>query len=54
MSASSAIIEEIKAMRESGLASLAFHYYDFREDEKKDRRRLLSSIPLQLCHQSNN
>ena len=54
MSASSAIIEEIEAMTKSGLASLAFHYYDFREDEKKDRRGLLSSILFQLCHQSDN
>ena len=41
-------------MRKSGLASLAFHYYDFREDEKKDRRGLLSSMLVQLCHQSDN
>ena len=54
MSTSSTIIEEIEAMRKSGLASLAFHYYDFREDEKKDRRGLLSSILVQLCHQSDN
>ena len=51
---SSTIIEEIEAMRKSGLASLAFHYYDFREDGKKDRRGLLSSMLVQLCHQSNN
>ena len=41
-------------MRKSGLASLAFHYYDFRENEKKDRRGLLSSVLVQLCHQSDN
>jgi hypothetical protein len=54
MSDSSTIIEEIDGMRKSGLASLAFHYYDFREDEKKDRRGLLSSMLVQLCHQSDN
>jgi hypothetical protein len=51
--ASSTIIEEIKALRKSGLASLAFFYYDFREDQKKDRRGLLSSVLVQLCHQSD-
>jgi len=54
MSDSSTIIEEIDAMRKWGLASLAFHYYDFRENEKKDRRGLLSSMLVQLCHQSDN
>jgi hypothetical protein len=52
MSTSSAIIEEIEAMRKSGLASLAIYYYDFREDEKKDLRGLLSSMLFQLCDQS--
>jgi hypothetical protein len=41
-------------MRNCGLASLAFHYYDFREGEKKDRRGLLSSVLVQLCHQSDS
>ena len=52
-SSSSTVIEEIDAMRKSGLASLAFFYCDFREDPKKDRRGLLSSVLVQLCHQSN-
>jgi hypothetical protein len=41
-------------MRKSGLASLAIFYYDFREDQKKDRRGLLSSVLDQLCLQSNS
>ena len=41
-------------MQKCGLASLAFYYYDFREDEKKDRHRLLSSVLFQLCDQSNS
>jgi len=41
-------------MRKCGLASLAFYYHDFREDEKKDQRGLLSSILFQLCDQSNS
>jgi NACHT domain len=41
-------------MRKAGLASLAFFYYDFREDQKKDLRGLLSSLLVQLCHQSDS
>ena len=41
-------------MRKSGLASLAIFYCDFREDEKKDARGLLSSILFQLCNQSDS
>jgi hypothetical protein len=51
--ASSAIIEDIRVLQKSGLASLAFFYFDFREDQKKDRRGLLSSLLVQLCEQSN-
>ena len=51
---SSAIIQDIDTMQKSGLASLAFYYCDFREDQKKDRRGLLASILVQLCHQSNS
>ena len=40
-------------MRKSGLASLGFFYHDFRDDQKKDRRGLLSSLLVQLCHQSD-
>jgi hypothetical protein len=41
-------------MRKSGLASLAFYYYDFREDQKKDLRGLLLSVLFQLCDQSDS
>ena len=51
---SSTIVEEIEAIQMSGLASLAMFYYDFREDEKKDFRGLLSSILFQLCDQSDS
>ena len=40
-------------MRKSGLASLTFFYHDFRDDQKKDRRGLLSSLLVQMCHQSD-
>src|SRR5260370_37908255 len=54
MLASSTIIEDIDAMRKTGQASLAFFYCDFREDQKKDLRGLLSSFLAQLCHQSDS
>ncbi len=41
-------------MRKAVLASLAFFYCDFREDQKKDLRGLLSSLLVQLCHQSDS
>src|SRR6266851_2354498 len=50
--ASSTIIEDIETMQKSGLASLAIFYYDFKEDEKRDLRGLLSSVLVQLCRQS--
>jgi hypothetical protein len=51
--ASSTIIENIDTMRKCGLASLAFFYHDFREDQKRDLRGLLSSVLLQFCDQSD-
>jgi len=41
-------------MRKSGLASLVMFYYDFREDQKKDLRGLISSVLFQLCDQSDS
>ena len=54
VSASSTIIENIDTMRKCGLAFLAFFYHDFREDQKRDLRGLLSSVLFQLCDQSNS
>ena len=54
MLASSTIIEDASAMQKAGLSSLAFFYFDFREDRKKDLRGLLSSLLAQLCHQSDS
>jgi len=54
MFSSSTIVEDIDARRKAGLASLAFFYCDFREDQKKDLRGLLSSLLDQLCHQSDS
>ena len=50
--ASSAIIEDIRTLQESGLASLAFFYCDFREDQKSNQRGLLLSLLAQLYEQS--
>ena len=41
-------------MRKSGLATLAVFYYDFRDKKKKDLRGLVSSVLVQLCHQSDS
>jgi hypothetical protein len=51
---SSSIIKDIDGLRKLGLASLAFFYCDFREDQKKDLRGLLSSLLVQLGHQSDS
>jgi len=51
---SSTTINEIGALQKSGLVSLAMFYYDFREDQKKDRHGLLSSVLVQLCRQSDS
>ena len=40
-------------MRASGLATLAFFYCDFREEQKKKHRGLLASLLVQLCYQSD-
>ena len=53
ISASSTVVQEIEVMKSDGLASLAFFYCDFKDDQKKDRRPLLSSLLVQLCDQSD-
>ena len=50
---SSVVIEDIRTLQRSGLASLAFFYCDFRDDQKKDFRGLVSSLLVQLGGQSN-
>jgi hypothetical protein len=52
--ASSAIIQDIDTIRRAGLVSLAYYYCDFRDDKKKDLRGLVSSLLIQLCHQSDS
>jgi hypothetical protein len=50
---SSTIIEDIRTSQKSGLASLAFFYCDFRDDQKKDLRGLLTSLLVQFGDQSD-
>jgi hypothetical protein len=51
--ASSSIVEDIDDMRKRGLASLGFFYCDFRDDDKKSLRGLVSSLLVQLCDHSD-
>ena len=53
MFASSAIIEEVYFMRSVGLATLAYFYCDFKENQKKSLHGLLSWLLYQLCRQSD-
>jgi hypothetical protein len=41
-------------MRKSGLASLVFFYYDYRDGRGNDLRGLLSSLLVQVCNQSDS
>jgi len=52
--ASSTIIQDINTMRESYPSALMFFYCDFKEEQKRDLRGLLSSLLVQLCHQSDS
>jgi hypothetical protein len=50
---SSSIVKDVHAMCQTGLATLAFFYFDFRDIGKQDARSLLSSLVIQLCHESD-
>jgi hypothetical protein len=51
---SSAIIEDVDELRKQGLASLGFFYCDFREDDKKKLRGLVTSLLVQLGDHSDH
>ena len=53
LSTSSTIIREIYRKRRAGLASMAYYYFDFRDDEKRHLRGLLSSLVFQLGAESD-
>jgi hypothetical protein len=44
MATSSSIIKDIESIRATGLASVAYYYFDFKDARKQDRRGLLSSL----------
>jgi hypothetical protein len=50
---SSAIIEEIKHIRKSRSALVAYYYFDFKDLAKRDVRGLLTSLLLQLVDDSD-
>jgi hypothetical protein len=54
VSASSTVIEDIETARKYGLASLTIFYCDFREEQKKNLRGLVSSVLFQLSDQSHS
>ena len=50
---SSAIVDEIKHIRQSRSALVAYYYFDFKDAAKRDVRGLLTSILLQLVDDSD-
>ena len=50
---SSTIIEEVRDVCQTGLATLAFFYFDFRDAAKQDACGLLSSLLVQLSNLSD-
>jgi hypothetical protein len=51
---SSSIIQDVLAMREAGMASVAYFYFDFRDIDKQKLQNLLPSFLIQLSAQSNS
>ena len=45
---SSAVIQDIMTLRDDGLATVAYFYFDFRDTEKQNRRNLLLSLLSQI------
>jgi hypothetical protein len=52
--ASSSVIKDIESICATGLASVAYYYFDFKDTGKQDRRGLLSSLLIQLCTRSHH
>jgi hypothetical protein len=53
-STSSAIIEDIKDISNTGPAYMAFFFFDFKDTGKQDARALLSSVIIQLSRSSQS
>ncbi|KAF8264691.1 hypothetical protein EI94DRAFT_1437299, partial [Lactarius quietus] len=47
-----AIIQHIITLRDAGSASVAYFYFDFRDEDKKHGRGLLASLLIQLSSRS--
>ena len=54
MFVSSAIIEDVKDASKAGSAHVAYFFFDFRDEAKQNARALLTSILVQLSHQSDS
>ena len=54
LATSSSIIKDIESTRATGLASVVYYYFDFKDTGKQDRRGLLSSLLAQLCTRSHH
>jgi hypothetical protein len=50
---SSAIVQDVETLCKTGLASIAYFYFDFRDLDKQNCRNLLSSLLVQLSSQSS-
>src|SRR6266404_5325946 len=48
LATSSAIIQRIMKLRDDGRATLAYFYFDFRDEEKQDLRKSVASLLVQL------
>ena len=48
LTTSSAIIKHVTALRNAGRATLAYFYFDFRDEEKQNLRNLVTSLLVQL------
>jgi hypothetical protein len=50
----SAIVQEVERLHATGLASMAYYYFDFRDVKKQDCYGLLSSLISQLSAESDS
>jgi hypothetical protein len=51
---SSSIIKDVESLCATGLASVAYYYFDFKDTGKQERRGFLSSLLTQLCTRSHH
>jgi len=54
LASSSSIIGDIERDCATGLASIVYYYFDYKDSEKQDCHGLLSSLLTQLCAQSHH